>query len=77
MVIKAVFQGGECNRPDKINDTRDLDASIVNDGNNTSVITRKTECTCCPRKGSRLHKLDRLGKFLPGDANIGEDPKQC
>lgn len=25
MVIKAVFQGGECNRPEKINDTRDLD----------------------------------------------------
>ena len=30
-----------------------------------------------PRKGPRLHKLDRLGKFLPDDVNVREDPKQC
>lgn len=52
-----------------------MDVFIVNDGNNISVIIRKTECICCFRKGFRLYKLDRLGKFLLGDVNIGEDLK--
>ena len=45
---KAVFQGGECSRPEEIHDMRDLGAFRVKVGSNTSVITRKMNVPVVP-----------------------------
>ena len=45
---KAVFQGGECSRPEEIHDMRDLGAFRVKVGSNTSVITKKINVPVVP-----------------------------